>query len=108
MNSKTKITVAYGDGIGPEIMKATLAILDAAEAQLEYEVIEIGEQVYLKGISSGMAPNSFESLRANKVFLKSPITTPQGRGFKSLNVTTRKSFGLYANVRPCKAYSPFI
>ncbi|MFL0682541.1 isocitrate dehydrogenase [Algoriphagus aquaeductus] len=108
MSSKRKITVAYGDGIGPEIMKATLAILDAAGAQLEYDVIEIGEQVYLKGISSGMEPKSFDSLRETKVFLKSPITTPQGGGFKSLNVTTRKSFGLYANVRPCKAYSPFI
>ncbi len=102
MSSKRKITVAYGDGIGPEIMKATLAILEAAGAQLEYDVIEIGEQVYLKGISSGMEPKSFDSLRETKVFLKSPITTPQGGGFKSLNVTTRKSFGLYANVRPCK------
>jgi isocitrate dehydrogenase len=108
MSSKRKITVAYGDGIGPEIMKATLSILDAAGAQLEYDVIEIGEQVYLKGISSGMEPNAFESLRETKVFLKSPITTPQGGGFKSLNVTTRKSFGLFANVRPCKAFSPFI
>lgn len=108
MSTKRKITVAYGDGIGPEIMKATLAILEAAGAQLEYDVIEIGEQVYLKGISSGMEPKSFDSLRETKVFLKSPITTPQGGGFKSLNVTTRKSFGLYANVRPCKAYSPFI
>lgn len=108
MSSKRKITVAYGDGIGPEIMKATLAILEAAGAQLEYDVIEIGEQVYLKGISSGMEPSAFESLRETKVFLKSPITTPQGGGFKSLNVTTRTSFGLYANVRPCKAFSPFI
>lgn len=108
MTSKRKITVAFGDGIGPEIMKATLAILEAAGAQLEYDVIEIGEQVYLKGISSGMEPKSFDSLRETKVFLKSPITTPQGGGFKSLNVTTRKSFGLFANVRPCKAYSPFI
>jgi isocitrate dehydrogenase len=108
MSSKRKITVAYGDGIGPEIMKATLRILEAAGAQLEYDVIEIGEQVYLKGIRSGMEPGAFESLRKNKVFLKSPITTPQGGGFKSLNVTTRKSFGLFANVRPCKAYSPFV
>lgn len=108
MSSKRKITVAYGDGIGPEIMKATLGILEAAGAQLEYDVIEIGEQVYLKGISSGMEPKAFDSLRETKVFLKSPITTPQGGGFKSLNVTTRKSFGLFANVRPCKAYSPFI
>jgi len=108
MNHKTKITVAYGDGIGPEIMKATLAILDAAGANLEYEVIEIGERVYLRGISSGMESNAIESLRNTKIFLKSPITTPQGGGFKSLNVTTRKSFGLYANVRPIKAYAPFI
>lgn len=108
MSSKKKITVAYGDGIGPEIMKATLNILEAAGAQLEYDVIEIGEQVYLKGISSGMEPKAFDSLRETKVFLKSPITTPQGGGFKSLNVTTRKSFGLFANVRPCKAYSPFV
>ncbi len=106
--SKTKITVAYGDGIGPEIMKATLNILDAAGAQLEKEVIEIGEQVYLKGISSGIEPRTWESLRETKVFLKSPITTPQGGGFKSLNVTTRKTLGLYANVRPCKAYYPFV
>jgi isocitrate dehydrogenase len=108
MSAKTKITVAYGDGIGPEIMTATLNILEAAGAQLEYDVIEIGEQVYLKGVSSGMEPKAFESLRETKVFLKSPITTPQGGGFKSLNVTTRTSFGLFANVRPCKAYSPFI
>ena len=108
MSQKRKITVAYGDGIGPEIMKATINILEAAGAQLEYDVIEIGEQVYLKGISSGMEPKAFDSLRETKVFLKSPITTPQGGGFKSLNVTTRKSFGLFANVRPCKAFSPFI
>lgn len=108
MSAKRKITVAYGDGIGPEIMEATLKILEAAGAQLEYDIIEIGEQVYLKGISSGMEPSAFESLKETKVFLKSPITTPQGGGFKSLNVTTRTSFGLFANVRPCKAYAPFI
>lgn len=108
MPSKRKITVAYGDGIGPEIMKATIDIMEAAGAQLEYDVIEIGEQVYLKGISSGMEPKAIDSLRETKVFLKSPITTPQGGGFKSLNVTTRKSFGLFANVRPCKAFSPFV
>lgn len=108
MSDKRKITVAYGDGIGPEIMTATLSILEAAGAAIETEVIEIGEQVYLKGISSGIEPSAWDSLRETKVFLKSPITTPQGGGFKSLNVTTRKTLGLYANVRPCKAYSPFI
>lgn len=108
MSSKRKITVAYGDGIGPEIMKATLAVLEAAGAQIEADVIEIGEKVYLKGISSGIEERAWDSLRESKVFLKSPITTPQGGGFKSLNVTTRKTLGLFANVRPCKAYSPFV
>ncbi|WP_186758524.1 NADP-dependent isocitrate dehydrogenase [Echinicola salinicaeni] len=108
MSSKRKITVAYGDGIGPEIMKATLGILEAAGADIETDVIEIGEQVYLKGISSGIEPKAWDSLRESKVFLKAPITTPQGGGFKSLNVTTRKTLGLYANVRPCKSFSPYI
>ncbi|MEX2513003.1 MAG: NADP-dependent isocitrate dehydrogenase [Cyclobacteriaceae bacterium] len=108
MPIKKKITVAYGDGIGPEIMKATLSILEAAGAQIETEVIEIGEQVFLKGISSGIEPKTWDSLRETKVFLKSPITTPQGGGFKSLNVTTRKTLGLYANVRPSKAFSPYV
>lgn len=108
MSSIRKITVAYGDGIGPEIMKATMSILEAAGAQIEPDVIEIGEQVYLKGISSGIEERAWESLRESRVFLKSPITTPQGGGFKSLNVTTRKTLGLFANVRPCKAFSPFV
>ena len=108
MSSKRKITVAYGDGIGPEIMTATLSILEAAGAQIELDEIEIGEKVYLKGISSGIEDVAWDSLRETRVFLKSPITTPQGGGFKSLNVTTRKTLGLYANVRPCKAYSPFV
>lgn len=108
MSSKRKITVAYGDGIGPEIMKATLSVLEAAGAQIEPDVIEIGEKVYLKGISSGIEERTWDSLRESRVFLKSPITTPQGGGFKSLNVTTRKTLGLFANVRPCRAYSPFV
>ncbi len=108
MSSKTKITVAYGDGIGPEIMSATLKILDAAGARIETEVIEIGEKVYLKGITSGIEESSWESLSRTKVFLKAPITTPQGGGFKSLNVTTRKTLGLYANVRPCRSFHPFV
>ncbi len=108
MSEKRKITVAHGDGIGPEIMKATLTILEAAGAAIEPEVIEIGEQVYHRGVSSGIEPSSWDSLRSTQVFLKAPITTPQGGGFKSLNVTTRKTLGLYANVRPCRSYSPFV
>ncbi|MDP4235713.1 MAG: NADP-dependent isocitrate dehydrogenase [Bacteroidota bacterium] len=108
MATKTPITIAYGDGIGPEIMGAVLRILDAAGAQIEKEVIEIGEKLYKKGISSGIEDSSWESLRRTKVFLKAPITTPQGGGVKSLNVTVRKTLGLYANVRPVAAYPPFI
>jgi isocitrate dehydrogenase len=106
--SRTPITIAYGDGIGPSIMQATLRILEAAGAQIEPEVIEIGEQVYLRGNNSGIADSAWESLRRTRVFLKSPITTPQGSGYKSLNVSTRKALGLYANVRPCVAYAPFV
>lgn len=102
------ITVAYGDGIGPEIMEATLHVLKEAGAKLDIERIEIGEKVYLAGNSSGIESSSWDSLRSTKVFLKAPITTPQGGGFKSLNVTVRKTLGLYANVRPCVSYHPFI
>jgi len=102
------ITVARGDGIGPEIMAATLHVLGEAGANLEVEEVEIGERVYERGFTSGIEPASWDSLRRTKVFLKAPITTPQGGGFKSLNVTIRKSLGLYANVRPCASYHPFV
>jgi len=108
MTSPTPITVAYGDGIGPEIMDATLAILDAAGARIEKEVIRIGKEVYMAGHTSGIEDSSWDSLRRTKVFLKSPITTPQGGGYKSLNVTIRKTLGLYANVRTCQSYHPFV
>ncbi|GIV43630.1 MAG: hypothetical protein KatS3mg035_0753 [Bacteroidia bacterium] len=106
--SKRPITVAYGDGIGPEIMDATLRILEAGGAQIEPEVIVIGEKKYQEGHSSGIDNFAWESLNRTKVFLKAPITTPQGGGFKSLNVTIRKTLGLYANVRPCISYHPII
>jgi isocitrate dehydrogenase len=108
MTKKTPITVAYGDGIGPEIMRATLDIITAAGASLHVETIEIGEKVYLAGNPTGIAPQAWESLRRTRVFLKAPITTPQGGGYKSLNVTTRTALGLYANVRPAVAYAPFV
>jgi isocitrate dehydrogenase len=103
-----KITVAKGDGIGPEIMDATLRILKAADARIEWDEIEIGEQVYLSGNTSGISPNAWDSITKNKIFLKAPITTPQGGGYKSLNVTMRKTLGLYANIRPCKSFHPFV
>jgi len=102
------ITVAYGDGIGPEIMEATLHVLKEAGADISIETIEVGERIYNQGASSGILPSAWESLRRNKVLLKAPITTPQGKGYKSLNVTMRKALGLYANIRPTQAYHPFV
>ncbi|EAY31293.1 NADP-dependent isocitrate dehydrogenase [Microscilla marina] len=102
------ITVAKGDGIGPEIMDATLKILKAANAQIKIEEIEVGEKVYLSGNTSGISKDAWQTIRKNKIFLKAPITTPQGGGYKSLNVTMRKSLGLYANIRPCKSLHPFV
>ncbi len=104
----TKITVAKGDGIGPEIMDATLRIIQAAGAQLDIDEIDVGEKVYLAGNTAGISDEAWETIRRNKIFLKAPITTPQGGGYKSLNVTTRKTLGLFANVRPCKSLHPYI
>ncbi len=103
-----RITVAKGDGIGPEIMDATLEIILAAGAKIEIDEIEVGEKVYLAGNTSGIAKESWDVIRRNKIFLKAPITTPQGGGYKSLNVTTRKFLGLYSNVRPCSSLHPFV
>jgi isocitrate dehydrogenase len=104
----TKITIAKGDGIGPEIMKATLDIMLAAGANIEVDEIEVGEKVYLAGNTSGIANEAWDVIRRNKIFLKAPITTPQGGGYKSLNVSIRKFLGLYSNVRPCMSLHPFI
>lgn len=103
-----KVTYAKGDGIGPEIMDATLNILKAANARVDWEEIEVGEKVYRSGNTSGIGEEAWESIRRNKIFLKAPITTPQGGGYKSLNVTMRKTLGLYANVRPCKSFHPYV
>ena len=107
-NKMQTITVAKGDGIGPEIMDATLKIILAAGAQLKIEEVEVGEKVYLAGNTAGIAREAWDTIRRNKIFLKAPITTPQGGGYKSLNVTTRKFLGLYANIRPCMSLHPFV
>ncbi|AXT51611.1 NADP-dependent isocitrate dehydrogenase [Aquimarina sp. BL5] len=103
-----KIAIAKGDGIGPEIMTATLDILKAAGAKIEPEFIDLGEQVYLSGNTAGINEESWKIINRNKLILKAPITTPQGKGYKSLNVTLRKSLGLYANVRPVGSLHPFV
>ncbi|MCR9145185.1 MAG: NADP-dependent isocitrate dehydrogenase [bacterium] len=108
MTTPIKITVAKGDGIGPEIMDATMEILRAAGAPIEPVFIDIGAKVYERGVSSGIEPGAWDLLRETRVFLKAPITTPQGGGYKSLNVTVRKSLGLYSNVRPVRSLYPFV
>ena len=108
MENVKRITIAKGDGIGPEIMNATLKVLNAANVNVEFDEIEVGEKVYLSGNTSGISNDALEIIRNNKIFLKAPITTPQGGGYKSLNVSIRKSLGLYSNVRPCISYDPFI
>ena len=108
MSKPVPVTVAFGDGIGPYITEATLQILQSAGANIELNEIQVGEKSYLSGSSSGISGDSWKTILKNPVFLKAPITTPQGSGYKSLNVTIRKALGLYANVRPCRAYSPFV
>lgn len=102
------ITVVYGDGIGPEITQAVLRVLQAAGAPLAYDVVELGEAAYRAGITSGIPAEAWHVIRRNRVLLKGPITTPLGGGYKSVNVTLRKTLGLFANVRQCKAYTPFV
>lgn len=89
-------------------MRSVVAVLVGAGARIEYLPVDIGESVYRAGFNSGISPETWQIIRTAKAFLKAPITTPQGGGFKSLNVTIRKTLGLYANVRPCVALSPYV
>lgn len=99
---KKTITVFKGDGIGPEITDCVLDILKAAGAELDYEVYNVGEAEWKK--NGALIPDeAYASFDRNKVLLKSPITTPIGHGFRSLNVTLRKKYDLYANIRPAKS-----
>lgn len=96
------ITVFKGDGIGPEICDAVLKILEAAKAPLTYECFEVGEAEYHR--NGKLIPDeAFASFEKNKILLKAPITTPIGKGFRSLNVTLRNQYDLYANIRPAKS-----
>ncbi|MBW8368878.1 MAG: NADP-dependent isocitrate dehydrogenase [Arenimonas sp.] len=102
------IAVAAGDGIGPEIMDAVLAVLSAADPGLGFQPVTVGLEAYRNGALSGFGPEVMDAITEHGVLLKGPITTPQGGGYKSVNVSLRKSLGLYANLRPCVAYHPFI
>lgn len=106
--SPSQIAVAYGDGIGPEIMTAVLDMMKAAGASLAISEVKIGETMYRQGVKTGIEEATWEVIRRCRAFLKAPITTPQGGGFASLNVAVRTTLGLYANVRPCVSYHPFV
>ena len=102
------VAVAAGDGIGPEITDAVLRVLRAADPNLAFDAVTVGLRAYEAGALSGFGPEVMEAVTRHGVILKGPITTPQGGGFKSVNVSLRKSLGLYANLRPCVAYHPFV
>ncbi len=108
MKNNTCVTIAYGDGIGPEIMESTIKILQNAGANLQFNTIEVGEEIYKKGFNCGITPLAWKELESSKILLKAPITTPQGKGYKSLNVTLRKKLGLYSNIRPVTSLHPFV
>ncbi|HEX8460902.1 MAG TPA: NADP-dependent isocitrate dehydrogenase [Segetibacter sp.] len=95
----TKIAVANGDGIGPEIMKAVLDIFNAAKVPLEYEFVDMGKWVFDKGYSNGMTPAAQQSIESLGILFKGPMETPKGKGVKSVNVTARKTWNTYANKR---------
>ncbi|MDQ2070827.1 NADP-dependent isocitrate dehydrogenase [Natronospira bacteriovora] len=104
----TTVALAEGDGIGPEITRAVVKILEAAGAAVKFDPITVGEACYLDGVSSGIPESAWDAIRTHRVLLKGPITTPQGGGYKSLNVTLRKSLGLFANIRPCRSLDPVV
>ncbi|WP_240099725.1 isocitrate dehydrogenase [Thermomonas flagellata] len=99
----TTITVIRGDGIGPEIMDATLHVLDAMRLGLSYEFADAGLAA-LERHGELLPAATLESIRRNRIALKSPLTTPVGGGFSSINVELRKRFDLYANVRPARSF----
>lgn len=100
--AKTKVTALPGDGIGPEVMRATMKILAAAGAPVEWEEAEAGAEVFKKGLITGVPRETLDSIARNGLALKSPLETPVGFGGKSANVTLRKYFELYANIRPVR------
>jgi isocitrate dehydrogenase len=95
----TKIAVAKGDGIGPEIMDAVLSIFESAKVPLEYQFVDMGKWVFDKGFSNGMTPEAQQAIESLGILFKGPMETPKGKGVKSVNVTARKTWNTYANKR---------
>ncbi len=108
MENKRLISVAPGDGVGPEIMSATLAILKAAQSRIDFEELVIGQEAYLAGHQSGISPQAWDSIRKNQILLAAPVIASTDSRYKSTNVILRKMLGMYANVRPCVSFAPFV
>lgn len=108
MITSIPITIARGDGVGTEVMDAVLNVLQEAGAGLDVHEVEAGEAAYRKGHAGGIDPAAWDRIRRHGVLLKGPVTTPQGQGFRSLNVSARTTLGLFANVRPCVSYHPYV
>ena len=102
--AKQTITVIKGDGIGPSIIDSALEILKAAGCDFDYEFVDAGLAA-LEKTGELLPQETIDTIAKNKITLKGPLTTPVGEGFTSINVTLRKQFGLYANVRPVKSFA---
>lgn len=99
MLKRVTVAVAKGDGIGPEIMDATIKVLKAAKVPLDFKYIDMGKEFYLKGYSTGMTPEAKATVESSRILLKGPMETPKGVGVKSINVTARKVWSTFANKR---------
>lgn len=99
-----KIAVAHGDGIGPEIMNAVLAIFKASKVPLNFQPVDMGKTIYLSGFSNGMTPDAKKTVEETGILFKGPMETPKGSGVKSINVTARKVWSTFANKRVFKTY----
>jgi len=99
------VTLIPGDGIGPSITDATVAIIEAAGVKIDWDVQAAGVAAVEK-FHTPIPQETIDSIRRNKLALKGPLTTPVGTGFRSVNVALRKEFDLYANVRPARTIVP--
>ncbi|MBX3458055.1 MAG: NADP-dependent isocitrate dehydrogenase [Candidatus Paracaedibacteraceae bacterium] len=104
MTKTHTITLIQGDGIGPEVTGATRKIIDATGVKINWEICEAGAQVFKKGLSTGVPQETVDSIMRNKIALKGPLETPVGHGEKSANVTLRKMFETYGNIRPVREF----
>ena len=103
-SGKTLVTLIPGDGIGPEVVDSTVRIIEATGAPIEWEERHAGERVFLEGLPSGVRQDTIDSIRKTRVVMKGPLGTPVGYGEKSANVTLRKLFETYGNIRPAREY----